>query len=465
MAHELYKLTEKLCNKPQLIKEDAFSFYLSLLEERNSGIYEAAISLDKVNKKRDEDYHVEVENGYAVLSIEGPLTYQPTFYQMLCGGMSYSALESEVEAAISQGAKTIILDVDSPGGEAYGCFETARRIRTIADENDVELVAYIDGVSASAAYALTSAAHKVVMNPDAEAGSIGVVTRLFNSSKADKKNGYETIYVFAGKNKIPYDKDGNFKKEFIDGLQQKVDKLYEKFVNHVVEMRGIDEEVVKGTEADMYMAEDALALGLVDSIMTKAEFYESLPSHNDIGGFMPIKTNIPQAKSSPASVELVQGSNEEKKEMTDVVDNTAALSALEAKMAALEEANKALQAKAEKDAELLSALSKQKAEAEAKAAEAEKIKMEAVKKEYNSYFTGFSFIHENERETLTSLFMACDKAGLDVSPVKASLEKAKTALSVFAESTPGLDGEGEVIDAVTAEKTAVRKSSQFKAKK
>ena len=279
MAHEVFRLKAKLLNEPQLVSAPAFEQYLGYLEDRNSGIYDAAVSLSKVAKtKQDENYDVQVENGYAVLSIDGPLTYNPTFMQMLCGGASYLSLESSVRQAIAGGAHTIILDSDSPGGEAYGCFETAQNIRKMADNANVKLIAYVDGIAASACYGLVSAAHEIVVNPDAEVGSIGVVTRLTNTNKKDKNDGKETTYIYAGNSKIPFDKEGNFREEFIADLQSKVDRLYTKFVSHVANLRGISEEAVRQTEARMFVAEEALALGLADKIQTKEEFYESLSS-------------------------------------------------------------------------------------------------------------------------------------------------------------------------------------------
>lgn len=429
MAHELFRLTSELKNKPQLVTAEAFEQYLSYLEDRNSGVYDAAIELNKLSKKsddNDEDDYVDVENGYAVLHIDGPLTYQPTLFQMLCGGMSYATLEKQVASAIKQGASTIILDSDSPGGEAYGCFETAQDIRKMADAANVKLVAYVDGIAASACYGLISAAHEIIMNPDAEAGSIGVVTRLTNTNGKDKKEGKETTYIYAGNSKIPFDKDGQFREEFIADLQSKVDRLYSKFVAHVSTMRGISEEAVKQTEAKMFVAEEALALGLADKIQTKEEFYESLSNNN--GGSMAVsKSRLFKMESQ----ELKEETPEMSTEQFDAIQ--AQLSALEAKNAEL----------AAKYAEAQAMLEEASAKAAAEAAEAERLRVAAIHAQYEELASTLSFVSGDKAEFAHAMMAVAD-LGEAGEAVLSALGDAQKAIDAFALNTVGVDADAGI---------------------
>jgi ClpP class serine protease len=170
------------------------------------------------------------------------------------------------------GAKTIVMDVDSPGGEAYGLQETGCYLRKKADERGVQLVAYVDGLSASAAFGLSVAAHEIIANPDAELGSVGVVVKLRNMNKAMNNAGVEDTYIYAGDSKIPFKEDGSFREDFLSDIQYKVDALYQQFTQYVADMRGIDVGVVKSTQAKVLLAQDAIKLGFADKVMTREDF-------------------------------------------------------------------------------------------------------------------------------------------------------------------------------------------------
>lgn len=269
MAHQLIRLTEKLYNTPHLISPHSFDNVLEYLEKRNNG--ELAIRQDEIFS-RPEMQFVE-ETNVAVIPVTGSLTYEETMFGAMCGLSSYQGIVSQMKEAVKLGAKTVVLDVDSGGGEAYGAFETAKDLRRIADDNDIVMLAYVDGVSASAAYALSVAADMVVANPMAEVGSIGVLVRLMSMSKEEKER---TSYIFAGDNKIPFNAEGEFTTTFLDGIQHKVNVLYENFVEHVVDMKGVDEQVVRDTQASTFMADEALNIGLVDAVLTREEFFTFL---------------------------------------------------------------------------------------------------------------------------------------------------------------------------------------------
>lgn len=281
MAHKLERFSKSILNSPQLVSVEKFSEISDFFDSRNADMYqkayEAALEANNLlgkdgNKERDL-----VEAKVGVLRIQGALTDKPNFFQALCGGMSYRQLLTDMDYLCSlPEVEDILMDVSSPGGEAHNCFATSRQLRAKADKAGKRLIAYIDGMSASAGYALTSAAHEVVINPDSMAGSIGVVIQLTDDSEAMKKEGYKRIFITAGESKVPFNEDGEFKKEYLDDLQNRVSELYEGFISHVATMRGIEEDVVRNTQAKMFSAKEALNLGLVDSVMEPTEFYTYL---------------------------------------------------------------------------------------------------------------------------------------------------------------------------------------------
>lgn len=275
MAHALRLLTQKLYNQPHLMEAKSFEAIMSYLDHRNSGQAVLQDSEDEVSKKSQLMYNPDTKVG--MLSVEGPLTYKPvTMMGFDCGGANYQAMKADMDALAEQGMKTLVLNVDSGGGEAYQVFETAQYIRDVANANGIQILSYIDGMSASAAYALTSISDEIVVNPQAEVGSIGVVVRLMNDSKALEKEGYERTFVYAGGSKVPFAKDGSFREDFISDIQSKVDTLYESFTEFVAEHRNISVETVRSTEAKTFLPKEALSLGLADAVMTHEEFYSHL---------------------------------------------------------------------------------------------------------------------------------------------------------------------------------------------
>lgn len=210
------------------------------------------------------------------MRIEGPLTNRSTPIQALCGGTSYTKLKADFTQLIDGGAKTIAMEIRSGGGEATGCFSAAKYVKKLADDNGVKLLAYTDDRACSAAYAWAAIADEFIVADDATIGSIGVLVQISNDLKKKNQEGIETIFVAAGKSKVPFNKDGSFSEESLKDIQDKVNKTYTTFVGHVVEMTGLSEEAVKATEAKTFMGDDAVALGLANKVMTYEEFQSYL---------------------------------------------------------------------------------------------------------------------------------------------------------------------------------------------
>lgn len=209
-----------------------------------------------------------------VIPIKGSLTYEETGFEALCGMTSYESIQGQAEYLIKkENVNEIILDVNSGGGQAYGCFEAAQAVRNLANDNNVKITTYVDGVAYSGGYAWASIADEVIVNPMGRVGSIGVVLPLTNYAEKDKKEGIKRIYITSGKSKVPYDEDGNFTESALDEFRKSSKIIYDEFVSHVAEMRGIDRQSVIDTEAKTFDAKTALGLNLIDSIMTKEQFY------------------------------------------------------------------------------------------------------------------------------------------------------------------------------------------------
>lgn len=278
--HSLVRIKGSLVNTPHLIESNSFNSIMDYVNKRIEG------SADIIPKMFDDedDYSYSKEDFYlynedtktGILQVEGPITYKTTGWEALCGGTSCQMLKEQMEYFVERGAKTVAMMTDSGGGEARGLFDTATYLRQLADDNGIKIVAFSEGTAASAAYALPAIADEFIATWDARIGSIGVLISLMDDSKALEKEGYERVFVVSNDGKIPYDKDGSFRQEFLDDLQKDVNAIYDTFTTHVSNYRPMSKQQVIDTDARVFMAEEALSLGLIDRIMKVEEFYDYL---------------------------------------------------------------------------------------------------------------------------------------------------------------------------------------------
>ncbi|MCU7813133.1 MAG: S49 family peptidase [Candidatus Thiodiazotropha sp. (ex Notomyrtea botanica)] len=115
---------------------------------------------------------VELRDDTAVIPVHGPIFRRANMFTEVSGATSIENLTNDfIQADVDNQVQRIILDIDSPGGQANGISELAAMIRNA----DKPVTAYVGGTGASAAYWLASAADHVVLSDTALVGSIGVV--------------------------------------------------------------------------------------------------------------------------------------------------------------------------------------------------------------------------------------------------------------------------------------------------
>ncbi len=351
MPHALFRLREKTLNTPQLMSVQGFDAIAKYLDDRCSQDFKLEVG-DSDRGQVNERFSFNPDIGVATLSIDGPLSYRPvTMFGMDCGGTSYTQLKEDFTYLVESGANTIAFTADSPGGEAHGLFPTAQYMRDLANANGVKILAFVDGMSASASYGLTSIADEIIVSPGSEVGSIGVVVRLMNDSKALEKEGYERSFVYAGNSKVPYAEDGSFRPEFIGDIQSKVDSLYVEFTEFVANQRNLTVDSVRSTEARTFLPKEAAELGLIDHVMTVESFYNYLAD----------TAQKPQENGMLKNKLFNMNKNEETLEMTQLADLQSQLTAANEQLAefsSVKEAMALLQtAAAEKETALAEALS------------------------------------------------------------------------------------------------------------
>lgn len=211
--------------------------------------------------------------GVAFIPISGMLVHR--FSGSWGWATGYTAIQNQLEAALAdKDVKAIVLDGNSGGGDAAGVFELSEEIYNARSVKPITAV--VDAHAYSACYALVSAASRVVVTPSGGVGSIGVVTAHADVTRALDKVGITVTMIHAGKYKVDSSPYKVLSKDAKARIQARVDGLYDDFVATVVRNRGIEEAVVRGTEAGTFSAKEALEIGLVDAIGTPREALTAL---------------------------------------------------------------------------------------------------------------------------------------------------------------------------------------------
>ena len=262
-------------------------------EEFDHSLDVAAVYGASVAPREEKTFAFDPGAGVAFIPVRGTLLNR--FNGAYSSVTGYQAItQMAVAAAADPQVRAGAMDVDSFGGEAAGCFESASAVRAAFRAAGKPLLAVVNSNAYSAGYAMAAAADHIVLIPSGGAGSIGVVTMHVDFSKGLAESGIKVTYIHGGSHKV----DGNPYQPLPDDvradIQTRIDERYAAFVAHVASMRGISEQAVRDTEARTYSAKDALALGLIDEINTAPEAYTafvaSLPANT---GSFQLEATVP----------------------------------------------------------------------------------------------------------------------------------------------------------------------------
>ncbi len=201
----------------------------------------------------------------AIIPIHGILTKKPGAFDGFLGMTSYEKIHEEMESALGdKSIETILLDIDSPGGEVNGVFDLADFIYSARGKKRIIAIANDDAYSA--AYAIASSAEKVFVSRTSGVGSIGVIASHIDQSRFDEKQGIKYTTIFAGSRKNDLNPHEPMTSESLESLQKEVDRLYEMFLQLTARNRGLSIEKIRSTEAGLYFGEKAVEIGLADGM-------------------------------------------------------------------------------------------------------------------------------------------------------------------------------------------------------
>lgn len=214
-----------------------------------------------------QDHMGQAGPGIAVIPVLGTTVARSTGMEALSGMTSYAALREEVSQALADPRiGGVLLDIDSPGGEAAGMLEFSDWLHS--QRGAKPIWAHANHMAASAGYGIASAADRVIASPDALVGSIGTIAMHLDRSEANAKQGLRYTVFKSGDLKDalsphkPLDSDG------ADFLRAMVGEHAARFHAAVARNRRTTAAKVDGLRAAVFTPADAKRHGLTDATAT-----------------------------------------------------------------------------------------------------------------------------------------------------------------------------------------------------
>ena len=180
--------------------------------------------------------------------------------------LSDAGLAAIIEKAFRMKPAAVVLVVNSPGGSPVQSSLIAARVRRLAEEKSVPVHAFVEDVAASGGYWLACAADQIWVDASSIVGSIGVIFASFGFPELMAKQGVERRVVAAGKQKSFADPFLPQKPEDIERLKTLQAPIHDAFIAHVKARRGNRLAEADLFNADIWVGQRAVDLGLVDGV-------------------------------------------------------------------------------------------------------------------------------------------------------------------------------------------------------
>lgn len=275
---------------------------------------DAAISLGAYALARasgfgeDEEPAFALDGEIATLSISGPL-YQRAV--TMCGWTladGYDAIAERARSAFSSPlVGAVLMEIDSPGGDAAGVLELSDALASMAAESAKPLFSYGNESAASAAYWLATSAEEIVVPRAGELGSIGAIVMGLNRSAALAGLGLRPIVAAypsgksAGWDAMLAPPDSAEALVGRERMQARAEEIARLFAADVARRRGKTTDEMLALDGAMLGGERAVASGLADYVGSLAMAKDRLRAKVKRKGYA-MSTN-PVGASATAAVE------------------------------------------------------------------------------------------------------------------------------------------------------------------
>lgn len=245
---------ELAASRPWLMLPDALDSLMAIADRQ--GDPEALEA--RLGRPLENTRVVSMRDGIAIIPVTGPIMRYANMFTRISGATSTQELATDLQAALDNPqVKGIILNVDSPGGEANGINELGDMVYAARGKKPIK--AYGGGTVASASYWIGSSADELVIDDTALLGSIGVVVEVALREAREGEKRY-TITSSNAPNKRPDLETEEGRAE----LSKTIDALGEVFVAKVARNLGVNPDQVPamGDHGGLKVGAAAVASGL-----------------------------------------------------------------------------------------------------------------------------------------------------------------------------------------------------------
>lgn len=229
--------------------------------DRREQRYQAVAAQD--GRPLDGTSLITMRDGVAVLNVTGPIVRYADLFSEISGATSVQSLARDFTKALTDPTvSSILLNVDSPGGEVSGIAEFAAMVYAARGAKPIS--AYISDLGASAAYWIASAADEIVTAQTALVGSIGVVAAVPDPTKTSARQITFVSSQSPRKRSDPTTESGK------QDIQTVVDDLATIFVDAVALHRGVSADTVLADfgQGGVFVGQHAVTAGLADRVGT-----------------------------------------------------------------------------------------------------------------------------------------------------------------------------------------------------
>jgi len=189
------------------------------------------------------------------------------------GGGNRAALNDQtlaplLEKAFKKGKPAAVaLQINSPGGSPVQSSLIGARIRRLAEEHDIPVLAFVEDIAASGGYWLAASADEIYADDSSIVGSIGVISAGFGAHVFLTRQGIERRVHTAGKSKSMMDPFRPENPADVKRLRGMLEQIHANFINHVKMRRGPKlKNIPEMFTGEVWIGREAQEIGLIDGI-------------------------------------------------------------------------------------------------------------------------------------------------------------------------------------------------------
>jgi len=227
----------------------------------------ARVNAEPVSVNDDLGEYYLTAGGIAIVPVYGILSRRFDWLTALCGWTTYEGLIATYEAVLADGrVRGVLMDGESPGGEAGGMIDAAEVI--IAARSVKPVWAVANDFAASAAYAIVGSAERLLLPRLAKVGSIGAMMVHVDQSQADAQAGLKYTAIASGDHKMDGWEHAQLSPDALAALRAQVDHCRAEFAALVARQGRMSAKQALATEAAMFSDAAAVDARLADGIAT-----------------------------------------------------------------------------------------------------------------------------------------------------------------------------------------------------